>query len=519
MNKFLHIFYLFIAFNFVCVSYSFSKEGGRSQALIPSQSSPLSLAVNREKSEESGFLPLIEGSEAFDARMTLASTAVTSLDIQYYIWHHDKTGVALLSKILDAAERGVRVRLLLDDMNLGDDREFLADLDRHPLLEVRLFNPSASDSQGLSTVARGLQMVFDFSDMNRRMHNKVFIADNTFAVIGGRNIGDEYFDLKEDKNFRDLDVLAAGPVTRKLSSTFDEYWNSAQVFGFKNKDQASGDVWTAIRAYRKIERNDSPEALFANQILKALSPETIKEYKSKLIWAPCEAMADSPDLDDKNAARLEDHIMKWPMPKNNFLVESAYFIPPPRLLNLFRKLDKSGVKIKVLTNSLQSSDVMLAHAGYMSKRREILGSGAELYEWRMKKLMVKTKQPGGLYASRAGLHSKTFVIDDEYVFIGSMNLDARSIDINTESGMMIQSKALAKVITRFITEGMSEESSWKVSLVCPKSKCEGGVDDQTIEWKGKKDNVSVSLYQEPESGFWKRTTARFMSHLPIEDKL
>lgn len=516
MTKLYNRVLLFLAFQCGCVSYSLSNEAPQSRTLLPSASSPLSQAFVGRK-DESGFLPLIEGSEAFDARIALANTAVTSLDIQYYIWHHDKTGVALLSRILDAAERGVRVRLLLDDMNLGDDREFFEDLDRHPLIEIRLFNPSASDSQGLSTVARGMQMIFDFNEMNRRMHNKVFIADNSVAVIGGRNIGDEYFDLKRDKNFRDLDVLAAGPVVHKLSSTFDSYWNCEQAFHFKNKPQAKGEEWKAIRSARQIERNDRPDTLFANQPQKSLSREAIESLKAQLIWARAEAMADSPDLDDKKAPGLEDQIMKWPLPKENFLVESAYFIPTAQLLNLFRKLEKSGVRIKVLTNSLESNDVMLAHAGYMSKRQEVLEMGAEIYEWRMKKVRVKTAKAGSLYASRAGLHTKTFVIDDEYVFIGSMNLDGRSIHINTESGMMIQSRPFAKIISQFIRDGMNEESSWKLSLACPKGPCQDS--DKEIEWEGSKDGKLETFDVEPESGFWKRSAAKFMSHLPIEDKL
>lgn len=520
MSKALKILIFVLAFNTGCVSYSLSNELPDSVTIKPGVSSPLAEALKGHEGE-SGFLPLIEGSEAFDARVALANTAVTSLDVQYYIWHRDKTGTALLSKLLDAAERGVRVRLLLDDINLGKDREFLKALDQHPLVQIRIFNPLSSDGEGLSVIARNAQLVLDFNEMNRRMHNKVFIADNSVSVIGGRNIGDEYFDLKEDRSFRDLDILAAGKVAKALSKDFDQYWNSPNAYGFHKDEEAgskiSADAWQKVRKEQNIAHSETPEIIFSNEPMKAMTAETIAEYKKKFIWAEAEAMADSPSIFDDKAPGLEDEIKKWPKPVSEFLVESAYFIPPDPLLNLFKDLDKKGVTIKVLTNSLQSNDVMLAHAGYMGKREDIMKSGAEIYEWRMKKVRVKTGDKGGMYASRAGLHSKTFVIDRQYVFIGSMNLDGRSIELNTESGLMIHSRELAKLISAFILEGMSPESSWKLSLDCKAKPCT--TKNGHVVWTGAKDGKKMTYDSEPEAPFWKRSMAKFMSHLPIEDKL
>jgi putative cardiolipin synthase len=520
MIKALKILIFVLAFNLGCVSYSLSNKLPDSLTIAAGPSSPLGEALKGHE-DESGFLPLIEGSEAFDARVALANIAGTSLDVQYYIWHRDKTGTALLSKLLDAAERGVRVRLLLDDINLGKDREFLKALDQHPLVQIRIFNPLSSDGEGVSVIARNVQLVLDFNEMNRRMHNKVFIADNTAAVIGGRNIGDEYFDLKEDRSFRDLDILAAGKVTKTLSKDFDQYWNSPNAYGFHKDDDAAGKIspeeWQKVRVAQNIAHSDKPEVIFANEPKESTTAETIAEYKKQLIWAEGEAMADSPAIFDDKAPGLEDKIKKWPKPVSEFLVESAYFIPPEPLLNFFKELNKKGVTIKVLTNSLQSNDVMLAHAGYMGKRDEIMNSGAEMYEWRMKKVRVKTADKGGMYASRAGLHSKTFVIDRQYVFIGSMNLDGRSIDLNTESGMMIHSRELAKRISAFILEGMSPELSWKLSLDCKKKPCTKA--NGKLQWSGIKDGKQMTYDAEPEAPLWKRSMANFMSHLPIEDKL
>ncbi len=520
MNK-LYFFLLLLplALPLACVSYSLANDLPHSQVLPPSAQSPLAQSIVPHQGR-SGFLPLIAGSDAYDARAALTKTAVTSLDLQYYIWHRDKTGLALLSSLLDAAERGVRVRLLLDDINLGEDREFLAALDRHPQIEIRLFNPSSSDGVGLSRVTRNLQLVFDFNQMNRRMHNKVLIADSSYAVIGGRNIGDEYFDLKKDKSFRDLDVLTAGPVAVQLGEIFDDYWNSPLVFGLHAKGEtvreATGEEWQKIRAALHITKASKSEAIFSDIPSTALTLGRITEFGKSLIWAPAQAMADAPQLEPEQGKGLEDKIMKWPMPKEELLIESAYFIPTEKLLHIFRDLGSEGVRIKVLTNSLQSNDVMLAHAGYMKKRDAILDTGADLYEWRMSKVRVKTGG-GGMYASRAGLHSKTFVIDNEYVFIGSMNLDARSIKLNTESGMMIHSKELAKIIASFVSKGMGGESSWRVVRSCPDSPCQDS--DKEVVWNGLKDGIQISVDNEPESSFWKRSAAKFMSHLPIEDKL
>jgi len=518
--KALKILFITLALNAGCASYSLTNVLPRSEVIKPAAHSPLAKSV-ASHTAESGFFPLIDGSSAYDARAALASTAVTSLDIQYYIWHRDRTGMALLAELLDAAERGVRVRLLLDDMNLGDDREFLADLDRHPNLEIRIYNPSSSDGQGLSQVTRGLQLVFDFATMNHRMHNKLFIADSSYAVIGGRNIGDEYFDLKKDRSFRDLDVLTAGPVVRDLGKTFDQYWNSKLVYGLHAEGepevQVTGEAWHRLRKDRKIAKGEHPEVLFSDIASQALTLSRIETLSNKLIWAPAQAMADQPVLGDVPGKGLEDQLKKWPRPKREFLVESAYFIPPKELMALFRDLEDKGVEVKILTNSLQSNDVMLAHAGYMSKRQDVLATGAELFEWRMDKVKVNTGKKGGIYASRAGLHSKTFVIDDEYVFIGSMNLDARSIELNTESGMMIQSKELAQIIGRFIKDGMGSESSWKVSLECIDSACQQS--RKKVQWVGEKNGRLQTLDHEPESSFWRRSAAKLMSYLPIEDKL
>lgn len=458
----------------------------------------------------SSFTPLIEGDDAFHARLVLAKSARQSLDVQYYIWHRDKTGSALIAALADAAERGVRVRLLLDDVNLGEERDFLEAIDLHPNIEVRLFNPARSDAKGLSNISRGLEYASNFEVMNRRMHNKVFIADRHWAVVGGRNIGDEYFDLNDEKNFRDLDLLAAGPAGEELSRAFDDYWKSPLAFAIQSPDRPTvtrGEAeWRKIRAALAIDSDALSRALFQGSARKNRLP-SLDDYKKRMIRALAEAVYDSPAvLQGKEAQELEEQLSDWPEAQEELLIESAYFIPSDTIMDSFERLKARGVRIRILTNSSQSNDVFLAHAGYAAKREKILRLGAELYEWRDGGIPRKSRS--GAYASRAGLHSKAFVVDQLYVFIGSMNLDPRSLKLNTESGIMVKSKELAAEVTDFIETGMQADSSWKVTL-----------DAGELQWQGEKAGRDVEVEDEPNTSLWQRFIAKILGWMPIEDNL
>ncbi|MBC7658924.1 MAG: phospholipase D family protein [Chitinophagaceae bacterium] len=523
-----------VLFTFHWQSSTLNPELDESFALKLSAASPLVKAINvheaaalvsttrPEARPQSGFLPLIMGSDAFEARVALIESAVTSLDLQYYIWHRDRTGMALWSKVLNAAERGVRVRLLLDDMNLGKDRSFLAQLDRHPNIEIRLYNPTSSDGTGLGAIGRNLQIIFDFDQMNHRMHNKVLVADESFAIVGGRNIGDEYFDLKRDKNFRDLDMLAAGKVCKEFSREFDAFWSSAVTFGLKEDGNvlatARSDEWAAIRKTLNLEQKSKVTTVLLNQPKPGAAPVTVGSLSKQLIWAPAKAVFDSPQ-GDAQKKQLEDELRKVPEAKREFLIESAYFIPPKNFLKQVGNLSKKGVKVRILTNSLMSNDVLIAHAGYSNKREAVLSSGAELYEWRNSFVKVETVKREGVYASRAGLHSKTFVVDRRYLFVGSMNLDPRSIRLNTESGLLIESPELADEVGRFIEDGMSPKTSWKVTMTCKERPCQTGEKSDGLQWTGERDGSLQTLRQEPDASFWKRFLTNGLSLLPIEDKL
>jgi putative cardiolipin synthase len=466
--------------------------------------------------QKSGFIVLSEGVDAFHARLSLINQAKQSLDLQYYIWHQDKSGRAILSAILDAADRGVHVRLLVDDMNLAKDRDLFRSIDRHPLVEVRLFNPLKYDGTGLSKVARAIELMLDFQDKNRRMHNKMLLADRSRAILGGRNIGDEYFDLKENESFRDLDLYTEGPISDDLTATFESYWNnpiSCPFYKEGTKEPQDEFTVTGWQEFRK-------ESGLTDKLMSKSIPSQIhrlEDLRLQMIWAAAEAMADSPKIFSGDTQGVEDQLKKWPEPTKTLLVESAYFIPTDALLSQFRKFLAKGVHIQVLTNSLQSNDVLLAHAGYMGKREDILRMGIDLFEWRHSEGKTDEAKKGNPYGSQAGLHSKTFVIDDEYVFVGSVNLDGRSIHINTENGLMVHSREMARQVSRLIAAGMSEGASWKLSLSCKKSPCDE--DDKTVFWRGEKDGQRVTYDEEPEESFWLRTLAKALSYMPMKSAL
>ncbi|RYZ52867.1 MAG: phospholipase D family protein [Proteobacteria bacterium] len=482
-------------------------------------SQPASAQVEGAAAVHSGFHPLLDGVDALAGRLTLIREAKHSLDLQYYIWHRDKSGRMVLSALLDAAERGVRVRLLLDDMNLANDRDLFRELDRHPLIEVRLFNPLKYDGTGISKLARAVELMANFSDKNKRMHNKMLLSDGSFAIVGGRNIGDEYFDLKEGESFRDLDMYTEGPIGAVLTKTFEGYWNSPVSVSFyqegteKRQRELNAEDWRQLRKDIGFTHDQVSEGLPAS--FNRLQGRA--DLRSKLIWASGEAMADSPGILKNDKKGVEDQLKNWPEPKRTLLVESAYFIPTSALLKQFQNFMSRSVQIHVLTNSMHSNDVLLAHAGYMGKREDILRMGIHLFEWRHNKGDSGNQKTGNPYGSQAGLHSKTFVIDDEYVFVGSLNLDGRSIHINTENGLMIHSRELAGQVSEFINAGMSDETSWKLSLSCEKSPCDE--DDKKVVWQGRKEGQVLSIHDEPDEGFWLRTVAKVLSFMPAKNSL
>ncbi|MBP6776883.1 MAG: phospholipase D family protein [Piscinibacter sp.] len=392
-----------------------------------------------------GILPLTDPGDAFAARVVLAAAADRSLDVQYYIWHDDTTGALLLDALHQAAERGVRVRLLLDDNGTVGIDAMLAALATQPNFEVRLYNPYAQRQ------ARVLGLLGDFDRVNRRMHNKSFTADNLATIVGGRNVGDEYFGAGNAVVFADLDVLAIGPVVAEVSREFDLYWNSASAYPVASlvpaPPPASAQALLAglREAPARPEAKDYVERVRAEPFVPALIAGSLP-----LEWTAARVIYDDPakTLDPDLAG---DHLLLSSLlptigsARSRFDLVSPYFVPGADGTAALVALARSGVEVRVLTNSLAASDVAAVHAGYAKWRVELLRGGVRLYEFKPSAAAEATRagRRGFAGSSSAALHAKTFAVDAERIFVGSFNFDPRSARLNTEMGMVLDSPHLA----------------------------------------------------------------------------
>ena len=419
----------------------------------------------------SGFYVLSEGIEALAALRFFSARAERSLDLQYYIYHDDQTGKLLAHTLLNAADRGVRVRLLFDDIFSYGRENLLATLDAHPNIQVRLFNPVATQK-----LLRPFKLLTDFSRVNRRMHNKVFIADNQLAVFGGRNVGDAYFMAKEDLQYTDLDMLTVGPVVKTISSSFDTYWNSEWAVPLA---AYRGNIKKAFRelAYdesrRRLAKHASAltQSSFGTALKDASIGEDLFAHKLPLLWAPSKILADPPNKvrsDTKmNPEFLEAQLKPYlDSVRSEVVIITPYFVPQWRGLQWIRALRKRGVKISVLTNSFASNDHTIAHTGYQRYRRKVLKLGVNLYEYKPDVLGEKRNLLGWLQdVPRSSMHVKAIVIDGKYVIFGSTNLSPRSRYLNTEIVAVLNSENVAKRTLALFAQLSSPQFSYKVMLV------------------------------------------------------
>ena len=480
----------------------------QSQALSDTAGTRLGKAVSPRVAAhpgESGIHALRDAREGFAARALLAEAAERSLDVQYYIWRKDLTGTLLFESLRAAADRGVRVRLLLDDNNtLGLDT-ILGALDTHPNIEIRLFNPF------FSRRARALGYVTDFGRLNRRMHNKSFTADNQATIVGGRNVGDEYFGATNGVLFADLDLLAVGPVVQEVSRAFDRYWASASSYPVEGllPSLRPDRIAEVSEAARKVER--SPEArryvaaLRETSLVRRLVAGTLE-----LDWVSTRIVCDDPakGLDQAPRESLVYRQLKEILgdPRTGLALVSPYFVPTAEGVAWFSGLAKRGVRVQVLTNSLEATDVSFVHAGYAKRRRPLLKSGITLFELRRHASgSGSPKTAGGAGSSGASLHAKTFAVDGTRVFVGSFNFDPRSAKLNTEMGFVIESPALARQIEEVFDTAVREDA-YEVRLSNT-----GG-----LSWLERRADESVRHETEPGTRRWRRAWVSFLSTLPIE---
>lgn len=464
----------------------------------------------------SGAYPLSDGIEALAVRVMLARAAEKSLDLQYYIWHSDIAGRILLKELLDAAERGARVRLLLDDLGLGAaNDEGLLLLDSHPNVTVQLFNPIALRN------ARTAGLLANPLRLNRRMHNKSMTADNLVTVVGGRNIGNEYFSLDELVNFADMDVLAMGPVVDQVSDAFDIYWNSEAAFPIGAFHENGRSAEQLAEAKKKLEtfvaRHGDPyyEAMRATPLGIDAEQSQVEPY-----WGEVTALYDLPEkvLGQQTDLLLQQLGGLIGQVEQDILIISPYFVPGKAGTARLVAARQRGARVRVFTNSLAATDVAAVHAGYKKSRRDLLEGGVELYEMKPKLSGDRDAQHKLSFSGSSGasLHAKMFVFDRQRLFVGSMNLDPRSIDINTEIGLLIDSPELASsLLDRF--ESQHDRAFYEVRLE-PKDSVRPDGRLQLV-WIEHDDGQSIRYTKEPGTTFWQRFGVGFISLFPIDSQL
>ena len=455
-----------------------------------------------------GIHALSEGRSAFAARMLIIESAQRSLDVQYYIWHDDVTGNLLFDALRRADARGVRVRLLLDDNGIAGLDPLLAAIDALPNTEVRLYNPF------MQRRFKAFGYLTDFRRLNRRMHNKSLTADNAASIIGGRNIGDEYFDAAEGVNFADLDLLAVGNVVGDVSQVFDQYWNSGSAYPIALLVEAKSDNAERL-ILRKLGLLGGESAIrkYAAYLRTSQIVNQIKSGDFGFEWVPVRLLADDPRKTlAKGESRNETHMLPHlgnavgKAGKRIDLV-SPYFVPMKAGADAFSNMARTGVQVRILTNALAATDVSAVHAGYAKRRKDLLLAGVRLFELKPDAAgqSVSTSRELGIGSSSASLHAKTFAVDGKRAFIGSFNFDPRSAVFNTEMGFVVDSPRLAVDIHRgFDSEVLAV--SYEVRMD----------EDGELIWIDRANGRETILHSEPGAGLFERAFVTVLSWLPID---
>ena len=453
---------------------------------------------------KSGVFALADGRDAFAARVLLADASECSLDVQYYIWNGDKTGTLLFEALRRAADRGVRVRLLLDDNNTAGLDTVLAALNSHPKIEVRLFNPF------MHRRWRVLSFLTDFRRLNRRMHNKSFIADRQACIIGGRNVGDEYFDAGQGVSFVDLDVLAIGPVVEDVSVDFERYWSSESSYPAERVlARVSQTAIAEVSAAAARVEKDPAAVAYMRAIANSKYVQQVLAGELAFKWSTVQMVSDNPA---KGLGLARDEELMWTRlkqvlqtPRLELELVSPYFVPGKEGVEYFSALARQGIKVRILTNSLAATDVAAVHSGYARRRKPMLEAGVEIFEMEPEFSFAPTKAHGALGSSNASLHAKTFSIDRSRVFVGSFNFDPRSQRLNTELGFVIDCPAIAQAIADAFAS-IIPARAYQVRLSAAAS----------LQWVEQRDGEEVVYDREPRAGFALRAFVGMLSMLPIE---
>ncbi|GGD02378.1 phospholipase D family protein [Halopseudomonas salina] len=454
----------------------------------------------------SGFYMLDRGVDALSARLHLIDTTRTSLDLQYYIYNNDVTGGLVAERILAAADRGVRVRILLDDVGNALSDETATTLDRHINIQLRLFNPVRIRNPWLSMPSK----IVEFGRINNRMHNKLMIADNLAIITGGRNIGDEYFALSE-RDFQDIDLLGIGPIGQEASISFDAFWNSPNAIPasvvHENGKQGALNITRKNLVSHRLREEQKP---YTRAMEQSSFSTSLKEGSLQLYWGESEWLADPPGKANAQSIRSEepflarilaDHLQDV---RSELLMKSAYFIPGERGVELLAAMVSKGAKVSVLTNSLATTDVLAVHSSYAQYRKPLLQGGARL--WELQPRSSRQPDPSAFIGeSEASLHAKSFVFDRHKLFVGSINSDPRSIKLNTEAGVMVYQRELAERLAELFMRWTSDAYAFEVRLS----------EQGSLEWHAQNRHWT----SEPEAGNVRRFKAWLLGWLPIESQM
>ena len=440
-------------------------------ALAPAETTQLdqlTAPIEAQHPGQSAFRLVVEGTEAFVSRAQSARMAARSIDVQSYIWHMDLTGTYFVQELLLAADRGVRVRMLLDDMDARNENATFAALSAHPNVEVRTFNPFASRHGALRFVA---EATTSFERINRRMHNKSWIADNRIAIVGGRNIGDEYFGASDDVNFVDLDFAMVGPIVRDASASFDRYWNSPAAYPIETLDPAAvtADALNRLRDELRSRTAQAEQSRYAQALRTDDSIRRMIAGEWPMQWSDnYRFVSDDPlKVTMKKRDAQTTHVGASLVPlvaaaQVRLSIISPYFVPGAEVTERFGKRVADGRTIRILTNSLAANDVAAVHGGYSRHRTELLEGGVQI--WELKPLPGMEDNNSLFGSSGASLHTKAFAVDGRGLFVGSYNLDPRSTWLNCEQGVFAQSEPLAVQLEEIFDNHTAGEHAWRVAL-------------------------------------------------------
>ncbi len=453
------------------------------------------------RDDVSGFYPLSKGFDAFGARLRLIDLADSSIDAQYFLMKPDNAGFTFLAKLLEAADRGVRVRLLLDDVFTTMDDVYLGSLDVHPNVEVRIFNPIAR--KGIYA----FNYLGHFSLLNRRMHNKAFIADNLVAIVGGRNIAVEYFQLETTGEFLDFDMLSAGRIVQEVSEQFDTYWNHSLAVPIALLyDEGNTDELIAARARLDRQMEEAGDSIYGRATTTPLMEQLVSNEIGPYV-AEGRLIADDPQKLREKVSREQQTVVNelgavLAEAEDIIYILTPYFIPRKGGIEFIRKLREKGVRVVVLTNSLATNNHTSVHSSYSSYRKDLLRAGVELWEARADAAKITTPE-GETQLEKLTLHTKGIIIDDDIVFVGSLNLDPRSIDINTEMGILIRSPE--------IVAQMTDQAAENIAAIAYRLELD---ENEKIVWRATVDGEEIIETKEPQTTGWQRFTAWFLKILP-----